>query len=1001
MAHDKTNIDHQELLLDISRELLKSESVQQTADIIVRALYTSIQSFDCAFFRFEPTHNQLICISYSSRESKQNYKLKPISIGAGVVGRAAMNKESILVANCANCDYWLEYLDNTCSELTVPIVYNNQLLGIIDFEDERDGYFRKSHQSFVEVVADLISGHLYILLEKEKAQREFQQLQHQSQDFSNRENQQRAILDNIIDPVFVLDSSCRIVDMNDSASLALGASNRELIGQKIQLFETTTDGSNTFPLYKSASYHSPTIVNVIYTSVSGISKEYELAINKQNDQTFITSAREMQYREESFLELKSSREFLREVLKTTPDIVYTFDLQNDEFVLGQKRLANLLGYSEKRLSNWRNIVSLVNPEDLEGLVDRGKKILSSSKGDVVFSEARLKHKSGQYLHLQNYAVVFRRADDGTPLSEIGTVRNITEQSELKKEISRREHYYKSLVENAFDGIALYDTDGYLKFASVSAQKLLDYKEEEILGMSGLDFVQKDDHAIARSAWERVMSSPGNVVRIPEYRILKKDGSSVWVENTLVNLSKDRHVRGIVSNFRDISLRKLSQMSLHRLSNFDQLTELPNRNSLVRYLEQTLSVKSYPLKSLSLVYFDIVKLHLVNNAHGNLAGDEVIKQVSETLSSYSNNFTFLSRAGDDEFAAVLLDSDNLSITKVIQEIMSSYSSMTIIMGQEIKVSLRAGIVSYPQDASNAEELLVLAENTVKQLKRGTESFAFYHPSETINAKERFKMEKDITHALSLDQFSLAYQPVLSPYTGKIHYVEALLRWHHPELGYISPDKIISVAEESNLIHSLTDWVFEAAIKQVNLWKSRDYFLKVAINISPKDFLRDNLVSTLKSLLDKYKVSSRHIGIEVTESAAIIDTDKSKAILRELEGMGITIALDDFGTGYSSISLLANLPVAKVKIDKSFVDSLGKDEPAPKHGVDNNVIVENILRLAKSFNLKSVVEGVETMQQIKLLMDYGCDYVQGYLYSKPLSPEQLIKYLNSHKVNQVID
>ena len=1001
MEKEQTFTNHQELLFGLSKKLLNSQSVQQSADIIVKALYSHVKSFDCALFRFEPAHHQLICISYASRDTQPSFKLKPIMIGAGVVGHAAKNQETIVIADCKDCDYWLQYLDNTCSELTVPIMQNNQLLGVIDMEDERSDYFTDSHKELVESVASLTSIHFRQMFEAEELGDKLYQLQHHNQDILNKEAQQRAIIDNLVDPVFVLDNSCKIVDVNYSGSLLLGASKSELTGQKIQLFETTAEGASTFPYYKNATCHSSTILNVVYTPLGGAKKEYELAINRQSDNTYITSARETQYREDSFLELKNSREFLREVLKTTPDIVYTFDLVRDEFVLGQKRLSKLLGYSENYLSNWEIFLSLVHPDDLPKLLERGKSILQSSKGDVVFSEARLKHKSGKYLYLQNYAVVFSRADDGTPISEIGTVRNITERRELKKEIQRRDHYYKSLVENAFDGIALYDDKARLQFLSVSAQKLLGYYDKDIVGMHGLEFVHPEDQLIAKSAWEQLMSVPDNVVRIPEYRILKQNGESVWVENTLVNLSQDKDVRGVISNFRDISLRKLSEMSLHRLSYYDQLTELPNRSSLVKYLEQSLSSKSYNFETLSLIYFDIVKLHLINNAHGNLVGDEVIKQVSKTLESHSESFGFLSRAGDDEFAAVLLDADNLSITKIIEDIMSAYHNMVSINGHDVKITIRAGIVSYPQDAGNAEKLLVLAENTVKQLKRGTEPFSFYHQSETVNAKERFRLEKNIIHAIDLDQFSLAYQPVLSPHTGKVHYLEALLRWEHPELGYIPPDKIIDIAEESHLIHSLTDWVLESAIKQIKEWKTLGQHLKVAVNISPKDFLRDNLISTLKSLQETYGVSSNHIGIEVTESAAMIDTEKSKEILTQLKDMGIAIALDDFGTGYSSISLLANLPVAKVKVDKSFIDKLGQADPSHEHGVDNNVIVENILRLAKSFNLKSVVEGVETMEQIKLLMDYGCDYVQGYLYSKPLFPAELLKYLESHKVHQVTD
>lgn len=1000
MEKDIAKKNHQELLFEVARTLLECGSLQQATDTLVKVLYTHIKSFDCAFFRFEKSHNQLLCTSYINSSTNKVFKLKPIVLGTGVVGRAAEEQKPYIIEDRTQCSFWLEHIECSNSELSVPIVFNDDLLGVIDFEDENIGFFTERHKSLIEDVAQLIAPQLSQLLQTERLESRVEQLKYQNKALKNTESRSRTILNNLPDPVFLLDQSCKILDINHSASLLLGASKSSLIGKRIQKFEQTLNGDNTLPYYKKSSLQTPTVVKVSYIPIVGPVKDYELAISRQFDDTFITTARELQAREDNFLELKSNQEFLREVLKTTPDIVYAFDIEREDFILGCERLSKLLGYPENTFSNWRSFLPIIHPDDQHLLKERVLRVMNSAKGEVIFSEARLKHKSGKYRYVQNYAVAFRRADDGTPLSEIGTIRDVTERRELKAEVKRKEHYYRSLVENAFDGIALYDEEGALKFATASAHKLLGYRDDEATGIKGTDLIFPEDRQFAKESWRKLLSKPGNVVRIPEYRIIKKSGEPVWVENTLVNLLHDENVKGVVSNFRDISLKKHSEMSLHKLSHFDELTELPNRNSLFKYLEQSLTGDIGSVDHLTLVYIDITKLHLINNAHGNWFGDKVIQRVANALEKYSKVFSFIARAGDDEFAGVFHNVDNFKVTKLVKDILSAYSNIITIDGIDIKVTLRAGIVSYPEDSETAEELLRLAENTVKNLKGSTENYAFHKESETVNSKERYQIEKDIVRAIELDQFKLAYQPILSPYTGKVQYMEALLRWKHPERGYVPPDVIIDIAEETNLIHALTNWVLESAIRQVAEWKKQEYFLNVSINVSPKDLLRDDFLSVLKSLLEKYDVSSTYIGIEVTETAAMIDLDKSKNLLKQLTNIGVTCALDDFGTGYSSISLLASLPVARVKIDKSFITTLGEEETLDG-GVDKKVIVQNILRLAKSFKLYSVVEGVETKEQIKLLMEYGCDYVQGYLYTKPLYPEGVIKYLSDHKLNQVSD
>lgn len=987
MANIDSLTTDKQFLLSISQQLLRSENVQQTADIIIEALSSKAKSFGCAFFRFESSHRQLICISYASRKSQglESIKLKPIKLGVGVVGHAAVTRTTQNIIDRNDCDEWLKYIEGNVSELTVPIVYDDTLIAIIDLEDERVGYFTPELQRLVESVASLLGKFLYQQVFNENVRFKLEQMDYNDHHAKSKDSYSSMILEQLSDPVFTLTASGKIIDLNQSAVLSLGYAKNELIGQRIQKIEQILETRNTTQLYKKLKLDEPVVVEGIHTRKDGTRFFVEVKMACLEDGNIIAVARDISKRRQVMKDLEDSREFLHDIIKTSPDVIYTYDFIRKKLTIGAFQLSKLLGYTDNRFTQNSDFLEVIHPDDANLLKSHLSKVYHSPAGQLIKTEARLRHADGGYRWLQTRCLVFKRDDKGMPISKLGSVRDVTEKHLLKVELDKRDSYYRALVENAFDGIALYDKDSNLTFCSSSALKLLEYTEEDVNQMQGLQFIHPDDQYLAKRAWDWVLDHPGQVYRIPDYRILKKNGESVWVENTFINLLNDPSVNGIISNFRDISYKKLSEQSLYKMSNYDSLTELPNRHFLKRQLSHYVSQAKKHQSYLTLVYFDVIQLNLINNAWGHSVGDDALLYVSSILQEYTEDFDFIARAGDDEFIIILDQKDSFEATKLVESILSKFDSLIKISDADVKISIRAGITRYPEDGDESEELLSKAEITCRKVKSLPTQYAFYEAQDTQRAKEKLLLEKDLIRALNNDGLELFYQPKVCIRTGVIDSLEALLRWKHPEKGYISPQLIISIAEETNLIYRLTDWVLTQAIKLISEWSAEGIDMKVSVNLSAKDLLRDELIKKLADCLEKYQVSPHLLDIEITESAALTDMKRSTRLLQSLQAMGLSISLDDFGTGYSSISHLTSLPVNLVKIDQSFIRRINEPAVDAKH--DNRLIIKNIIQLARSFQLTSLVEGVETTEQLELLMDYDCDLVQGYLFSQPVPAEVL--------------
>jgi diguanylate cyclase (GGDEF)-like protein len=439
---------------------------------------------------------------------------------------------------------------------------------------------------------------------------------------------------------------------------------------------------------------------------------------------------------------------------------------------------------------------------------------------------------------------------------------------------------------------------------------------------------------------------------------------------------------------EIVERRQAEERAHELATKDPLTGLLNRRSLTEHLEHAVVRAARRGEQLALLFLDMDRFKAINDTLGHDAGDELLRQVAERLTSAVRGSDIVARLGGDEFVVLM---EGLpcytAAAEVAKKIVKATALPFNIGTQNVKTSVSVGISLFPQDGANTHTLMRsadLAMYQAKQERRG--SVQFFH--EELNARliERSQLEQELQHALENDEFELYYQPKVDTTSGRVAGVEALLRWHHPRLGLLSGGQFMQAATDTGQVVPIGEWVISAACAQARLWQDSDKIfphMPIAVNIAIPQIYAD-LPEVIHRALRKYDVPPSSLQLEITESLLIRDVEKATSVLREISESGITIAIDDFGTGYSSLSVLKSLPIDILKIDQSFVRDLGKD-------LGDNAIVAAIVNMARALALRVVAEGVETLEQLNILRDLGCDEHQGYYYSRPLPADKLISQL----------
>ncbi len=556
-------------------------------------------------------------------------------------------------------------------------------------------------------------------------------------------------------------------------------------------------------------------------------------------------------------------------------------------------------------------------------------------------------------------------------------------AERTQELRQAEGKYRAIFEDAVVGIFQITPAGRFLRANPAMARMHGYDSPGQL-MAEVSDVARQLFADPGQFEElRQVLKEHNVAHNVELEVCRQDGSKKWL---LANVRSVRGGNGTVLHYegtvQDITERKNAEKQIQVMAYYDALTGLPNRTLLQDRMSVALASARRHREKVALLFLDLDQFKSINDSLGHSVGDLLLKEVAERLKKWSREQDTVARLAGDEFVLLLTGvKETADAAVAAQRIIDTMAIGFAVHDHPLNVTCSIGISIFPDDCTAAEALVKNADMAMYCAKQnGRNSFQFFTQDMSVGAMERLRLENSLRGALERAEFFLVYQPQINIVTGRITGTEALLRWRHPELGLVPPDKFIPFAEHSGLIISIGEWVLKTACAQAREWQNEGLpAVPVAVNVSSVQFRQRTFVDLIRTVLRETGLEPQYLELELTESLLISNADVMLSILQELKEMGVKLSIDDFGTGYSSLSYLRHFPVYKLKIDRSFVRDLTVD-------ADDDAITDTIINMAKSLNLTVVAEGVESETQISFLRQHKCDEIQGYYFSKPLVAEE---------------
>lgn len=468
----------------------------------------------------------------------------------------------------------------------------------------------------------------------------------------------------------------------------------------------------------------------------------------------------------------------------------------------------------------------------------------------------------------------------------------------------------------------------------------------------------------------------------------EDGKTIGTVGTGRDITKLKNTQLNLENSLEILDKQQKQLEYQ--ANHDPLTDLPNRILFMDRLEQSIKLAQRYNHKVAVLSMDLDHFKEINDSLGHDIGDKVIVEVAKRMKDKMQSSDTLSRLGGDEFSVILNNIKNISdISDIIINGMEIFKEPFIIGNDTLYIGMSVGISLYPDDGEDAHILLKNSDAAMfKAKENGRKTYCFYDEAMTEKAFERVFLKTQLREALEEDELIVYFQPQIDSKTAELLGMEALVRWNHPKMGLIQPDKFIPLAEITGMIVQLDRIVMKKALKQFKKWMNEGLNPgKLAINLAIKQIEENDFIEFITDLLDTQAYPYENIEFEVTEGQIMNNPEKSIEVLKQISNFGISIAIDDFGTGYSSLAYLKRLPINKLKIDRSFIKDLPDD-------AEDSAISKTVISLCENLNLNVLAEGVETLEQKEFLLQNGCSAIQGYLYSRPLSAEDMTQYLREY-------
>jgi len=571
----------------------------------------------------------------------------------------------------------------------------------------------------------------------------------------------------------------------------------------------------------------------------------------------------------------------------------------------------------------------------------------------------------------------RRDQEGKVTGVIGTYEDITERKQAEQALRTSEKRYRLLFERNMAGVFRTTLEGRVLECNHAAARLFGYDSpEEVLAVPVTSLYHT---ASDREAFVRKLKSEKSLTN-HEIRFRRKNGDSAWVIGNISLVDDHSGEGGIIEGtLIDITERKVAEERAQYLAYYDALTGLPNRTLLQDRLTKALASARRRKDKVALLFLDLDRFKIINDSLGHSAGDHLLQEVAERLKKCAREQDTVARAGGDEFLIVLNAVKDVADAAVAaQRFVNSVTREFVVQDRTLSIDCSVGISIFPEHGTDSETLIKNADAALHcAQENGRHTFGFFTQDMNVQVVERLTLESSLRLALEKEEFFLVYQPQMNIVTGRITGLEALLRWQHPELGLIPPDKFIRIAENSGLIMPIGEWVLRTACRQARKWHDEGLLaVPVAVNVSAVQFRQEGFCELIKRVLHETSLAPQYLDLELTESLLLSNADVTFSVLQELKAMGLKLAIDDFGTGYSSLSYLKHFPVGKLKIDRSFIRDVAVNP-------DDAAITTAIISMAKSLNLLVIAEGVENEAQMSFLRTHHCDEIQGYYFSKPLT------------------